>query len=97
MKRKDHKFLRLQQFDVGTLERRLKRKKKENPRSVQLLNQIGNFWRIKGDTKQAIECFRKALAISPTHSGGHSDVLLNLARMLFHLQYLDDAINLTRK
>lgn len=91
MKKKEQKYL--QQFDVATLERRLRKARKENPRSVQLYNQIGNFWRIKGDTRQAIECFRKALAITPTNS----DVLLNLARVLFHMQYLDDAIHLTRK
>lgn len=91
MKKKEPKYLH--QFDVNTLERRLRKARKENPRSVQLFNQIGNFWRIKGDTKQAIECFRKALSITPTNS----DVLLNLARVLFHMQYLDDAIHLTRK
>lgn len=91
MKKKEQKYL--QQFDVATLERRLRKARKDNPRSVQLYNQIGNFWRIKGDTRQAIECFRKALAIMPTNS----DVLLNLARVLFHMQYLDDAIHLTRK
>lgn len=60
---------------------------------MQLYNQIGQFWRIKGDTEKAIECFRRALAVSPHNS----DVLLNLARVLFALQYLDDAIYLTRR
>lgn len=91
MKKKEYKYLK--NFDVESLERRLLKAKRDNPRSVQLYNQIGNFWRIKGDTKQAIECFRKALAITPTNS----DVLLNLARVLFHMQYLDDAIHLTRR
>lgn len=91
MKKKEYKYLK--NFDVQSLERRLLKAKRDNPRSVQLYNQIGNFWRIKGDTKQAIECFRKALAITPTNS----DVLLNLARVLFHMQYLDDAIHLTRR
>lgn len=71
----------------------MKKAKRENPRSVQLYNQIGNFWRIKGDAKHSIECFRRALAVSPTNS----EVLLNLARVLFNLQYLDDAIHLTRR
>lgn len=65
----------------------------KKPKSVQLYNQIGNFWRIKGDPAKAIECFRRALAVSPHNS----EVLLNLARVLFTLQYLDDAIYLTRR
>lgn len=65
----------------------------QKPKSVQLYNQIGNFWRIKGDAAKAIECFRRALAVSPHNA----EVLLNLARVLFTLQYLDDAIYLTRR
>lgn len=60
---------------------------------MSLYNQIGNFWRIKGDAYRAIECFRRALAVSPHNA----EVLLNLARVLFALQYLDDAIYLTRR
>lgn len=62
-------------------------------KTAQVYNQIGNFWRIKGNTQLSIECFRKALSISPNNP----DVLLNLARVLFNLQYLDDAIFLTRR
>ncbi|KAL1138016.1 hypothetical protein AAG570_009711 [Ranatra chinensis] len=80
-------------FDVTALERKLKKAKREKPKSVQLYNQIGNFWRIKGDTYKSIECFRRALAVSPHNA----EVLLNLARVLFNLQYLDDAIYLTRR
>lgn len=80
-------------FDIDALERRLKKAKREKPKSVQLYNQIGNFWRIKGDARQSIECFRRALAVSPTNA----EVLLNLARVLFNLQFLDDAIYLTRR
>lgn len=65
----------------------------QKPKSVSLYNQIGNFWRIKGDASRAIECFRRALAVSPHNA----EVLLNLARVLFTLQYLDDAIYLTRR
>lgn len=83
----------LKNFDIEALERRLKKAKREKPRSVQLYNQIGNFWRIKGDARQSIECFRRALAVSPSNA----EVLLNLARVLFNLQYLDDAIHLTRR
>lgn len=81
------------EYEVDALERRLKKAKKEKPKSVQLYNQIGNFWRIKGDAQKAIECFRRALAVSPHNA----EVLLNLARVLFTLQYLDDAIYLTRR
>ncbi|CAG9815901.1 unnamed protein product, partial [Phaedon cochleariae] len=80
-------------FDIDTLEKNLKKAKKEKPKSIQLYNQIGNFWRIKGDAGKAIECFRRALAASPHNA----EVLLNLARVLFSLQYLDDAIYLTRR
>ncbi|CAG9860589.1 unnamed protein product [Phyllotreta striolata] len=85
--------LDVKNFDVDALERRLKKAKREKPKSIQLYNQIGNFWRIKGDANKAIECFRKALAVSPHNA----EVLLSLARMLFSLQYLDDAIYLTRR
>lgn len=57
-----------------------------------MLNQIGNFWRIKGNTQQAIECFRKALSLSPDHP----DLLLNLARVLFNLKYYTDAVYLAK-
>ena len=60
---------------------------------VVLFNQIGNFLRIRGDTYHSIECFRSALSIAPSNS----DVLLNLARVLHNLQYLDDAIALTQR
>lgn len=80
-------------IDIDALERKLKRAKRDKPKSVSLYNQIGNFWRIKGDASRAIECFRRALAVSPHNA----EVLLNLARVLFVLQYLDDAIYLTRR
>ena len=41
----------------------------------------------------SIDCFRKALSLSDDNP----DVLLNLARVLFNLQYLDDAVFLTRR
>lgn len=81
------------ELDVNALERKLKKAKREKPKSVQLYNQLGNFWRIKGDARRSIECFRRALAVSPHNA----EVLLNLARVLFNLQYLDDAIYLTRR
>lgn len=53
------------ELDIEGLERRLKKAKKEKPKSVQLYNQIGNFFRIKGDASKSIQCFRRALAVSP--------------------------------
>lgn len=83
----------LEHFNVDALERRLRRAKKEQPHTIHLWNQIGNFWRIKGNAGHAIECFRRALSVAPTNA----DTLLNLARVLFNLQYLDDAISLTKR
>lgn len=79
--------------DIDLLERRLKKAKREKPKSVQLYNQIGNFWRIKGDAQKSIECFRRALAVSPHNA----EVLLNLARVLLVQHYLDDATYLARR
>lgn len=81
------------EVDLNHLESQLKKAKKEKPKSPQVYNQIGNFWRIKGDTQRSIECFRKALSLSPNNS----DVLLNLARVLFNLRFHDDAYELTRR
>ena len=81
------------EIDIDAIEKRLKKSKREKPKSVEIYNQIANFWRIKGDTQASIECFRRALSVSPNNA----DILLNLARVLFNLQYLDDAIFLTRK
>jgi tetratricopeptide (TPR) repeat protein len=80
-------------IDLNTLERKLRKAKKEKPSSVQLYNQIGNFWRIKGHTLRAIECFRRALAVAPNNP----EVLHNMARLLLTLQYLDDALFLARR
>ena len=80
-------------IDIDAIERRLKKSKREKPKSVEMYNQIANFWRIKGDTQASIECFRRALAVSPNNA----EILHNLARVLFNLQYLDDAIFLTRR
>ncbi|XP_057327033.1 uncharacterized protein LOC130668661 isoform X2 [Microplitis mediator] len=84
---------KVEDVDIDLLERRLKKAKREKPKSVQLYNQIGNFWRIKGNAERSIECFRRALAVSPHNA----EVLLNLARVLMVLQYLDDATYLARR
>ena len=54
---------------------------------------MGNYWRVKGNTQHSIECFRKALHIS----SDHPDLLLNLARVLFNLQFYDDAVFLAKR
>ncbi|KAF7992742.1 hypothetical protein HCN44_005086 [Aphidius gifuensis] len=84
---------KIEDVDIDLLERRLKKAKFEKPKSVQLYNQIGNFWRIRGNAQRSIECFRRALAVSPHNA----EVLLNLARVLMVLQYLDDATYLARR
>uniref|UniRef100_A0A0B7A5H3 Uncharacterized protein n=1 Tax=Arion vulgaris TaxID=1028688 RepID=A0A0B7A5H3_9EUPU len=89
------------EVDMNQLEQKLRKAKrdveragtKKREQSAQVYNLIGNFWRIKGNTHNSIECFRKALSISPEDP----DILLNLARVLFNLQYLDDAIFLARR
>ena len=39
------------EIDIDAIERRLKKSKREKPKSVEIYNQIANFWRIKGDTQ----------------------------------------------
>ena len=58
-----------------------------------LFNQIANFLRISGDTYHSIECFRKVLHISHNNA----DALLNLARILFNLRFINDAIFLAER
>ncbi|XP_002735626.1 uncharacterized protein LOC100376627 [Saccoglossus kowalevskii] len=81
------------QIDMNLLESTLQQNIDIFPNSLSVLNEVGNFWRVKGNTLLAIECFRKALSIQPNNG----DILINLARVLFNLQYLDDAVYLTRK
>ncbi len=39
-------------IDIDAIEKRLKRAKREKPKSVEIYNQIANYWRIKGDTQE---------------------------------------------
>lgn len=87
-----HKGPENTQLDLAELEKKLMKTRREKPQSIHILNSIGNFWRIKGNTLHAIECFRKVLS----HSPGNVDALLNLARLLLQLHYLDDALYLTQ-
>lgn len=81
------------EINMREINRQLEKAKKDNPDSPQVYHQIANFWRVEGNTQKSIECFRRALYLSPNNS----DVLLNLARILFNLKYLDDAYELTRR
>lgn len=84
------------EVDINDLEQKLRKTRQDvekagpeqREHAAQVYNLIGNFWRIKGNTQTSIECFRKALSITPNNS----NVLLNLARVLLNLQYLEDAI-----
>jgi tetratricopeptide (TPR) repeat protein len=58
-----------------------------------LYNQLGNYWRIRGDAVRTIECFRKALTIAPNSA----EVLINLARVLLNLRYKEDALFLAKR
>lgn len=91
LKSKDYRNVKI--FNVDEMEKRLKNAKRDRPWNVKLFHQIGNFWRVKGNAGAAIDCFRSALLIEPTNA----DVLHDLARLLFRLQYLDDAIFLVRQ
>lgn len=81
------------EVDLDILEYNLRDAVQISPDSLSVLNQVGNFWRVKGSTSLAVECFRKALIINPNHP----DVLLNLARVLFNLGYKEDALVLAKQ
>lgn len=91
LKTKDYKNAK--SLDLDLLEKRLRKAKRDKPWNAKLFNQIGNFWRIKGNAGKAIDCFRSALSLDPMNT----DVLHDLARVLFVLQYLDDAIFLVKR
>ena len=50
-------------------------------------NRLGNYWRVKGANHKAVDCFRQGLHLNPNQP----DLLLNLARILLHLNYLADS------
>lgn len=80
-------------FNLAALEVHLKQAKRDNPHSAKVYHHIGNYWRIVGHAIEAVKCFRRALDISPTES----EVMFNLGKVLYNLQYLDDAIYMTRR
>ena len=65
----------------------------QNPLSPHVHNQVGNLFRIRGDTLSAINCFRQALFLDPSNY----DVMLNLARVLLNLKFYEDAIFLAKR
>ncbi|XP_068754133.1 tetratricopeptide repeat protein 17-like [Montipora capricornis] len=83
----------LEEIDLGLIESNLKRAIEESPNSPVVCNHIGNFWRIRGSTYHSIECFRRALFFSPNDA----DALLNLAKVLYNLNYVQDAAYLARR
>lgn len=83
----------VEDIDLGLIESNLRRAIEESPNSVVVCNHIGNFWRIRGSTYHSIECFRRALYYSPNDA----DALLNLAKVLFNLNYVQDAAYLARR
>jgi tetratricopeptide (TPR) repeat protein len=54
---------------------------------------IANYFRIQGNSLQAMECYRKAIFLDPNDS----DVLMNVARFFYNLEFYDDSIEITRK
>lgn len=83
----------MEEIDLGLIESNLKRAIEESPNSVVVCNHVGNFWRIRGSTYHSIECFRRALYYSPNDA----DALLNLAKVLYNLNYIHDAAYLARR
>ena len=70
----------------------LKTATRENPTNPNLFNDLGNVWRVKGESYLAVECFRKALAIDAQNP----DALLNLACVLQNAGHPADAEGLLR-
>ncbi|XP_003390378.2 PREDICTED: tetratricopeptide repeat protein 17-like, partial [Amphimedon queenslandica] len=81
-----------QSVDLVEVEKLLKKLLNENSNDPQVFNQVGNLWRVKGNTLLAIECFRKALSVSPNDP----DALINMARTLYNLKFIDDTLFLTK-
>lgn len=80
-------------FDIEMLEMQLLRAKRAQPNSARVYNQLANYWRIRGETAKSIDCFRSALMLDP----GNAEVLHDLGRVLYSLQYYEDAIFLVRR
>lgn len=78
---------------MDMLEGQLLRAKKALPNNAKVYNQLANYWRIKGETVKSIDCFRSALMIDPVNP----DALHDLGRLLYSLQYYEDAIFLVRR
>merc|ERR1711907_410108 len=70
----------------------LRRATREEPDNPNHFNDLGNLWRVKGDTPLAVDCFRKCLSIDPRNT----DALLNLAVALVNTGYPHDAERLLR-
>mmetsp|Transcript_30156 Transcript_30156/g.76006 ORF Transcript_30156/g.76006 Transcript_30156/m.76006 type:complete len:400 (+) Transcript_30156:268-1467(+) len=67
----------------------LKHSAASNPRDPVILSDLGNAYRVKGDSEKAIECFEAALRIMP-----HPDFYLNLGGVFFALGELEEAVQM---
>lgn len=70
----------------------LKTATRDNPTNPNIFNDLGNVWRVKGESYLAVECFRKALALDAQNP----DALLNLACVLQNAGHPQDAEGLLR-
>lgn len=86
-------ILNVSVVDADRLEKMLRKAKQNKTHSVHIFNEVGVIWRIKGHVHHSLECFRRALSISPNNA----KALLYLARLLLTLRYTDDAQWLTKK
>lgn len=89
---------------VGTLERRIREHfllpeqppqppQQQRWLSVRSLHTIGEFWRLRGDLREALKCFRLVLVLRP-----HAPAILHsIARALLHLRLDAEAEQLIRR
>ena len=70
-------------FDV------LLRSTRENPRDPVMWSDLGNAYRVKGESELAVECFERALRAQP-----HPDFYLNLGGVRFVMGEPEEAIRL---
>jgi len=59
-----------------------------------MYNMAANYWRIKGNAPEAIECLRKCLLHGPSEARSISVPLVSLGNILHHSQKTEDAAKL---
>uniref|UniRef100_T1IVV5 Uncharacterized protein n=1 Tax=Strigamia maritima TaxID=126957 RepID=T1IVV5_STRMM len=75
------------------LETQLKFDLQTRPNEAPVYNAAGSYFLAFGEPQKGINCFRKALTINPDNP----DSLLNLGRIFYNLNYLDDALYLAQR